>query len=125
MPVLANASREHFSIPGIDHQTLASLRDGLAGLEIWHQTLDPSAETHVHYHDCEEVVVVLEGSRRATIAGEAHAFGPDSTLIIPGRGVHQLVNTGDVPMRLLAAFPATPARGFAPDGAELALPWQA
>jgi mannose-6-phosphate isomerase-like protein (cupin superfamily) len=123
MSVIANATREHFRAPGIDHQTLASHRDGLAGLEVWNQRLEPNAETPVHYHECEEVVVVLRGSGRAVIAGEAQEFGPDSTLVIPPRVVHQLINTGDGPMLLIAALSASPARVFAPDGSEIAVPW--
>jgi mannose-6-phosphate isomerase-like protein (cupin superfamily) len=123
MPIIANTTREHFNIPGIDHQTLAGHRDGLAGLEIWNQMLEPHAETPVHYHECEEVVVVLQGSGRAVIAGEAQDFGPNSTLVIPTKAVHQLVNTGEGTMQLIAALSASPARVFAPEGTEIRVPW--
>ncbi len=123
MAVIDNTTRKHFHVPGIDHQTLASDRDGLARLEVWSQTLEPRAETPVHYHECEEIVVVLEGSGRAVIDGETQEFGPNSTLIIPPRVVHQLVNSGGGPMQLIASLSASPAHVFAPDGSELSVPW--
>lgn len=124
MSVIDNTTREHFQIPGIDHQTLASHRDGLAGLELWKQRLEPGAETPVHYHDCEEVIVVTAGSGKVIIDGKSQAFGANFTLVVPARVVHQMVNTGDGPMELIATLSASPARVFAPDGTELALPWQ-
>lgn len=123
MSIIANADREYFALPGIDHQTLASHRDGLRTLEVWYQTLEPASETPVHYHDCEEVVVVLAGSGRATVAGETGEFGPNSTLVIPAKAVHHLVNTGGERMVLLTSLSASPARVFAPDGTEIPIPW--
>jgi mannose-6-phosphate isomerase-like protein (cupin superfamily) len=119
MPVIANTNREHSHIPGIDHQTLASHRDGLVGLGTWNQTLEPYAETPLHFHECEEVVVVIKGPGRAVVAGEAQGFGPNSTLVIPAKVVHQLVNTGDEPTLLIASLSASPARVLAPDGSEI------
>ena len=123
MIVNRNAEREHFAIPGIDHQTLAGWRDGLRSTEVWHQILDPGAESPVHYHECEEVVVATRGSGQVIVAGESHTFGPDSTLIVPAKVVHQLINTGSGPLHLIAALSASPARVFAPDGTEIPVPW--
>lgn len=123
MTVVENASRAHFTLPGIDHQTLASHLDGLRGLEVWLQSLDPRAETPAHYHDCEEVIVVLRGSGRATLGSETITFGPNTTHIVPPGLVHKLTNGSAEPMLLLAALSASPARIFAPDGTEMPIPW--
>jgi mannose-6-phosphate isomerase-like protein (cupin superfamily) len=103
---------------------LASGSDDLERLEIWIQTLEPGAETPVHYHECEEVVVIQKGSGRATIGGSAVEFGPGTTLVIPPGVVHQLVNGGREEMFVIAALSETPARAFAGDGTLIALPWQ-
>lgn len=123
MPIIANADRKHFALTGIANQTLASHRDGLLGLGIWYQTLQPGAETPVPYHDCEEVIVVLRGYGRAVISGEAPGFRRNSTLIIPTRVVRALVNSADEPMLLIASRSTSPTRVFAPNGTELPVSW--
>ncbi|MBW2386669.1 MAG: cupin domain-containing protein [Deltaproteobacteria bacterium] len=123
MAVVANDARQVFEIPGIRHQTLASRADGLEGLEVWMQTLAPGAATPVHYHECEEVIVVHRGSGHAVIGEETIPFGPNTTLVIPEKVIHQLVNGDGEEMFLVAALSETPARVFTPDGEPLALPW--
>ena len=124
MSVIDNATIQQFSLPGLAHQTLASHKDGLSNCEVWLQTVEPGAETPVHYHDCEEVIVIMSGSGRLLIDDKVMEFGPNSTLIIPPGIVHQLVNSGAEEIMLIASFSSTPAKVFTPDGEELALPWQ-
>ena len=124
MSVIDNSTLQQFSLPGLAHQTLASHKDGLNNCEVWMQTVEPGAETPVHYHDCEEVVVIMSGSGQLSINDKVIEFGPNSTLIIPPDIVHQLVNSGSEEIRLIASFSSTPAKVFSPDGEELALPWQ-
>ncbi len=124
MSVLDNSTIQHFSLPGLVHQTLASYKDGLQNTEVWMQTVEPGGETPVHYHDCEEVIVILRGSGQLSIDGKVIEFGPDSTLIIPPDIVHQLANSGTEEIVLIASLSSTPAKVFTPDGEELVLPWQ-
>ncbi len=125
MPIITNSSRPVFTLPGLEHQTLAGASDGLTRLEFWMQTLAPGAETPVHYHECEEVVVVHKGTGQATLAGETRAFGPGTTLVIPPKVVHQILNSGAESMFLVAALSETPARVFTAGGELMLLPWQA
>lgn len=124
MSVINNSTIQQFSLPGLIHQTLASHKDGLKNTEVWMQTVEPGGETPVHYHDCEEVIVIIRGSGRLSIDEKAIEFGPNSTLIIPSDIVHQLVNIGSDEIFLISSFSSTPAKVFTPDGEELALPWQ-
>ena len=124
MSVINNSTIQQFSLPGLIHQTLASHKDGLKNTEVWMQTVEPGGETPVHYHDCEEVIVIIRGSGRLSIDEKAIEFGPNSTLIIPSDIVHQLLNSGSDEIFLIASFSSTPAKVFTPDGEELALPWQ-
>ena len=109
MPVVANSTRKIFSTPGIQHQTLAGGSDGLKVLEVWQQMITPGSWTPVHYHECEEVVVVMNGSGHVTIADERVDFSPGSTLIVPPKVIHQIVNSGDANVLLVATLSETPA----------------
>jgi len=44
--------------------------------------------------------------------------------IIAPEVVHQLINSGDEEIFLLATFSSTPANVFTPEGEKLPLPWQ-
>lgn len=87
------------------------------------QTLEPGASTPVHYHECEEVIVVLKGAGRLSLGEEVAEFGPGTTLTVAPRALHQLVNSGREAMFLMAVLSETPGRVFAPDGSVMALPW--
>jgi mannose-6-phosphate isomerase-like protein (cupin superfamily) len=123
MQVIDNKRRQRASLPGIEHLTVAGRAQSLAGLSVWSQTMQPGSATPPHQHDCEEVVLVLEGSGEVRWEGGPTAFGPDSTLVIPPRVAHEIVNTGSAPLVTVAAFSATPVGTFLPDGQPLELPW--
>jgi mannose-6-phosphate isomerase-like protein (cupin superfamily) len=123
MHVTQHAGLEKSGIPGIEHRTLACAAQGLEHLSLWRQTLAPGSASPPHRHDCEEVVVVLAGRGRVVVDGVSHAFGPDSTLVIPPGVDHQLFCDLGEPMAVIAAFSATPVRTDLPDGTPLALPW--
>jgi quercetin dioxygenase-like cupin family protein len=121
--------REHrdvatHTLPGLQHQTVAGRADGLRRLEVWVQRMAPGAETPWHRHECEEVVVVLQGGGRCEADGGAVVrFGPESTLIVPSGAVHRIVNDGDVEMVVVASLSTAPVVVEAPDGTPMALPW--
>lgn len=123
MYVTEHALLETSTLPGIEHRTLASSAQGLAHLSLWRQTIAAGGATPPHRHDCEEVVVVLAGRGRLVIEDRTHAFGPDSTLVIPAHADHQIFSDGPEPMDCIAAFAATPVGVVLPDGTPLDLPW--
>jgi mannose-6-phosphate isomerase-like protein (cupin superfamily) len=131
--VLPDAAVPVFSLPGLTHQTVAGRSAGSGGerLEVWKQTLAPGAATPPHFHECEEVVCVLEGSGEVLVGDDQSAeggkrigFAAECTLVVPPRQVHQIINTGSVPMRLMASLSESPGRVFLPSGERLALPWE-
>lgn len=124
MEVIDNGARDKCSLPGIEHLTLAGAAQGLSRLSVWRQSMAPGCATPPHRHDCEEVVLVLEGSGEVDIGGRRLAFGPDTTLVLPPNVPHQIFNTGSVTLTTVAAFSATPVGTFMPDGAPLELPWK-
>jgi mannose-6-phosphate isomerase-like protein (cupin superfamily) len=123
MQVIDNTRRDRATLPGIEHLTLAGGAQSLKRLSLWRQTMAQGSATPLHQHDCEEVVLVLAGSGEVHWNGGTLAFGPDSTLVIPPRIAHEIVNTGAVPLVTVAAFSATPVGTFLPGGEPLELPW--
>ncbi len=123
MQVIENRTRESASLPGLTHWTLAGGAEGLSRLSVWRQSIAAGAVTPPHRHDCEEVVVVLSGSGQLLHGDAVVPFGPDTTLVVPANAVHQIINTGDVSLELVAALSASPVEVFLPDGAPLPLPW--
>jgi quercetin dioxygenase-like cupin family protein len=125
MPVINNTSLPNFALPGLDHRTLAGPENGMKNLEVWGQTIAAGAGTPVHRHACEEAIVILEGSGTLTVNGEQTSFGPNSTLIIPADAVHQIVNSGNTNMVLIAALSMAPVKVRHEDNQAMPLPWQA
>jgi mannose-6-phosphate isomerase-like protein (cupin superfamily) len=70
------------------------------------------------------VVLVEAGHGSLLVDGGVVEFGPDSTLVLPAGRDHQIVNSGDEPLHLLAAFPQTPVQTQRPDGEPIDLPWR-
>jgi mannose-6-phosphate isomerase-like protein (cupin superfamily) len=124
MHVIENVGRHNAQLPGIEHLTVAGGAEGLRRLSVWRQSMAPGCSTPPHKHDCEEVILVLEGSGELHIGDRKIAFGADTTLVLPPNVAHQIFNTGSVPLKTLAAFSASPVGTFLPDGAPLELPWK-
>jgi mannose-6-phosphate isomerase-like protein (cupin superfamily) len=123
MPIKDNNTVEVHNFPGLSHQTLAGPSDGLKGMEVWLQTIDAGATTPVHRHDCDEVIVVQAGSGTCMIEGKITEFGPNSTLVLPANAVHQICNTGDDDLVILATLGMAPVRVETADGQLMKLPW--
>jgi quercetin dioxygenase-like cupin family protein len=125
MPVVHNMTIPKFTIPGLEHQTLAGPEHGMKTLEMWMQTIAPGGGTPVHRHACEEAILILRGSGQITIEGVTTSFGPNSTLQIPSDAIHQIVNTGTEDMFLVAALGQAPVRVCTAENQHMPLPWQA
>ena len=123
-----DAPRSHtdvqsFEIPESQHRTLAGPAQGLRSLEVWDQVVAPGGATPTHRHDCEEVIVVLQGKGRCEFEGSGCDFQAPATLIIPAGVVHQITNTGETDMRVVAALSMAPVVVQAPGGETIRLPW--
>ncbi len=64
----------------------------------------PPGRAPDHFHQYEEVLVILRGRGRMW-AGQTHApIGPGSCIFLPKQQVHCVENTGDTELRLLGVF---------------------
>jgi len=124
LPIVRNDELPVYEIPGLIHRTLAGHAQGVSSMEVWHQIMEPGAQTPVHRHACEEVILVLSGSGRVIVDGHASDFCENSTLIVPPDAVHQLINTGDAALVLVAALGTAPVRVKTASGDPLPVPWQ-
>jgi quercetin dioxygenase-like cupin family protein len=124
MHVTKNQQPAVSAIPGIRHATLAGSAQGLKALSVWDQVIAPGAATPPHRHDCEEVVLCSAGVGRLVIDGQPDEwFGAGTTVCIPRNAVHQILNHGEGPLRLVALFSTTPVVPILPDGTAIDLPW--
>ncbi len=96
---------------------------GMHSLEVWSQSIEPGGATPPHRHDCEEVVVV-QAKAPLMMHGTESRFRSGDTVLLPRNDVHQLINTGSGPLRLIAPFSMAPVQVELPDGTPSALPWQ-
>ncbi len=124
MPVLDNATIPTLQIPGITHQTIAGLEQGVRTMEVWVQRVAPGSVTPVHRHACEEVILVLSGSGRLIVEGQTSEFGPNHTIIVPADAVHQIIASDHEELQLVAALGMGPVRVRTAEGAPLPVPWQ-
>jgi mannose-6-phosphate isomerase-like protein (cupin superfamily) len=125
MPIVNNHDVEILELAGLRHQTIGGHKQGVKTMEVWLQTMAPGAATPVHRHACEEVILVLSGSGTCTVGDKTFTFGPNSTLVLEPDVVHQIVNTSNEEMRLVAALGMAPVRVKTADGAALRVPWEA
>lgn len=125
MAIVINDALETIEVPGLRHQTVGGHQQGLKTMEVWSQTIAPGASTPVHCHACEEVIVILAGRGTCVIGGERSTFGPNSTLILQPDIVHQIINTSDEELKMIAVLGMAPVRVKHADGSALPLPWQA
>ena len=124
MIVTQHSELPRAALPGIEHMTLAGAPLGLKQLSVWRQSVAPGGATPPHRHDCEEVVLVHAGQGELHVNGQVHAFGPDTTVVVPRNAAHQIINVGRTPLELTGIFSTTPVQVFFPDGQPIELPWQ-
>ena len=66
---------------------------------------DPGAAIGVHFHNCEESVMVIEGEAIAEIGGVPHQLGPNDTTWIPANVPHRFINASQSePMRIFWVY---------------------
>ncbi|KAA9005539.1 cupin domain-containing protein [Histidinibacterium aquaticum] len=65
---------------------------------------DPDAKIGVHYHNCEESVMILEGDAIAEIDGTPHKLKAGDTTWIPAGVPHRFMNDGTGKMRIFWTY---------------------
>lgn len=65
---------------------------------------DHGAAIGLHFHNCEESVMVIEGEAIAEIDGVQHHLKADDTTWIPANVPHRFINASDKPMRIFWTY---------------------
>ena len=60
----------------------------------------------LHWHEDDELIVVLSGALRVRIGDETHDVGAEHTIVVPPGAPHGFEAIGDAPARILGFFPA-------------------
>lgn len=68
-------------------------------------TLPPGEDigAEVHEHN-DQVLLFVQGSARADVAGESREVGPGDLVVVPAGTEHDFTNIGDGPLRLLTIY---------------------
>lgn len=66
--------------------------------------LDPGAEVPLHFHNCDESVLVLEGAAAFDFDGESRDLGAGDITLVPAGVPHRFRNVGPGPLRLFFTY---------------------
>jgi quercetin dioxygenase-like cupin family protein len=68
---------------------------------------EPGSKIALHYHNCDESVVVVEGEAIAEVDGQRHAMTRFDTTFVPAGVPHRFLNESDKPMAILWTYAAS------------------
>ena len=81
---------------------------GSKNLWVGTSTVEPGNETNAHSHDVnEEVFYCVSGRGIMIVDGEEREYVPGTVVYCPPGTVHQVVNTGDIPLKSVCAVSPT------------------
>jgi mannose-6-phosphate isomerase-like protein (cupin superfamily) len=86
------------------------LQEGLEGLAVGMTILPPGSSSSFHSHDVEcETWIIVSGTGEVRLGDEREAVGPESVIFTPRHVKHQIINTGQEPLRMFWIY--TPPGG--------------
>ena len=125
MPIVQNQDVPVAVLPRAKRRLLAAGHLGATETTVFEQWLHASGYIPLHYHDVEEIVVILQGIVEVTMGSETRVLQAPVTLIVPREQLHAIKPArGSEMVYLLAAFPSVSPKMFLPDGTEYSSSWQ-
>lgn len=79
-------------------------KEGVEELTFSHAILPPEGRTDYHHHDRPELIYIVSGKGMCVHEGEETPVQEDVALWVPAGEQHQMVNCGDVPLKLATVF---------------------
>ena len=67
-------------------------------------TIQPGDEIGMEIHDLDQFIRIEAGSATVVLDGVEHSVEDDWAVVIPAGAEHNVVNTGDVPLRLYSIY---------------------
>jgi quercetin dioxygenase-like cupin family protein len=117
-------SLDEGQLRGLRHRTVIDSSTGSKELALWQEEHEAGFEVPLHWHDCEEIITVLEGRICARLGDATQLVGPLQSILIPAREPHGFRVEGDRPVRLLALFSAAAPKVYRMDGQQSLPPWE-
>src|ERR1700682_2723144 len=96
----------HDGATGVKSRVLVSRQVGSENLTNGVTVFPPGAKIAVHWHNCDESVVILEGHAVCEIDGKQHELGPLDTTFVPASVPHRFLNQTDQSMSILWTYAA-------------------
>jgi len=120
--ILENDQMPFVDVPRISTRILSGESTGAVQTTVWEQWIEPDGFIPMHYHDTEEVLVILEGEVIIELEQEkATVCGPASILVAPNE-LHGLHPQSGSRVHLLGIFPTDEPRIWDPTGVPRPLP---
>ena len=82
-------------------------KDGSTSSNLSYSVASPGSGAPLHFHESDELIVLLEGELEVSLAGETKRVGPDQTVVIPPNVPHGFTVVGSEDARMLAFFPVS------------------
>jgi mannose-6-phosphate isomerase-like protein (cupin superfamily) len=79
-------------------------KDGVEEITFSHAILPPNGRTDYHRHDRPELIYIVSGRGICVHEGEETLVQEDVALWVPAGEQHQMINSGDVPLKLATVF---------------------
>ena len=124
MPIFRHDELPIREVARIKTRVLADAERGAHETAVWEQWIESDGHIPLHYHEVEEVLVFLVGEIALSLSAETTILSAPVTVVVPAREIHGLRPTGSTRVHLLAIFPTTRPRIFAPDGNLRPMPWE-
>ena len=96
---------------------------GADQVSLWRIELAAGSTSPLHYMDCEEVFLGLQGTALATVDGSEHILGPGDCLILPPETPFTFHVPGADPFQALACIPAGGLATMVDSGLTFPPPW--
>jgi quercetin dioxygenase-like cupin family protein len=124
MPIVIHAELPIHEVPRIRTRVLVSAATGAAATAVWEQWIKPDGYVPLHYHEVEEVLVLLAGEVVLTESDKITIVRAPATATLPAGVIHGLRPRGSGEVHLLAFFPTAAPTIYTPDGKLRPLPWE-
>ena len=124
MSILSHRGLPFHEVPRIKTRVLASGQYGAEATAVWEQWIEPDGYIPLHYHETEEVLLILDGDLSLTVDNATSLLSGPATIVVPARQLHGLRPCDGSRVHLLAIFPTAQPTIFAPDGSLRPLPWE-
>lgn len=67
-------------------------------------TIQPGEDIGEETHEGDQILLFVEGEGEAILAGQSEPIGPSDLVFVPAGTLHNFVNTGSEPLRLVTIY---------------------